>query len=251
MKNALKRFWWITLLLILIIAGAGFYAWVSDSAAPSPEAADGMKTSAQVMVRTSPWLSFFPAHREPVIGLILYPGDRVDYRAYAPVAKAIAAQGYLVVIVDMPLNLAVLDSNKADEVIANFPQIRYWAIGGHSLGGSMAAHYALKNPDKIHGLVLWAAYPSLFDDLSEQEIKAVSIVGTSDGLTTVKKVESSKSRMPATTRWVAIQGGNHAQFGWYGDQAGDNPASISQEEQQSQIVLATVALLRELGFIAT
>jgi hypothetical protein len=29
---------------------------------------------------------------------------------------------------------------------------------------------------------------------------------------------------------VSIEGGNHAQFGWYGPQEGDNPATISREE---------------------
>jgi hypothetical protein len=45
---------------------------------------------------------------------------------------------------------------------------------------------------------------------------------------------------------VAVQGGNHAQFGWYGPQDGDNAPAISREAQQGQVVEATLALLRQL-----
>lgn len=33
-----------------------------------------------------------------------------------------------------------------------------WYVGGHSLGGAMAASYAAKHTDELDGLVLLAAY---------------------------------------------------------------------------------------------
>ena len=73
-----------------------------------------------------------------------------------------------------------------------------------------------------------------------------SIYGTLDGLATTEKIAASRPQLPPTTEWVAIAGGNHAQFGWYGPQSGDNPATISREEQQRQIVEATLRLLVSL-----
>jgi pimeloyl-ACP methyl ester carboxylesterase len=170
----------------------------------------------------------------------------VDYRAYAPAAHQIAAQGYLVVIVHMPLNLAVTDAGAAADVIAAYPAIKHWAVGGHSLGGSMAANFAHSHPDAISGLVLWASYPAGSDNLSASGLKVLSISGTLDGLSTPAKIAASHALLPADTVWVPIEGGDHAQFGWYGPQSGDNPATISREEQQAQIVQATAEFLTQL-----
>ncbi len=167
----------------------------------------------------------------------------MDYRAYAPTAQAISDQGYLVIIDPMPLNLAVFNPDAAKDVISNFPEIKRWVVGGHSLGGAMAANYVYTHPGEVDGLVLWAAYPPESSDLSTSEIKVLSLSGSLDGLSTPEKIQSSFTLLPSDLTWVSIEGGNHAQFGWYGNQTGDNPASISREEQQAQIVQATVNFL--------
>lgn len=183
-----------------------------------------------------------PRARAPACPL----GGRVDHRSYAPTARAIAAEGYLVAVMPMPLHLAIFGTERANEVIKAFPTIQRWAIGGHSLGGSMAAQFARKHPDLVQGLVLWAAYPANADDLSTSTLKVVSISGTEDGLSTPAKIEASRTLLPPNTRWVAIKGGNDGQFGWYGSQYGDNEATIAREAQQAQVVAATIELLREL-----
>jgi pimeloyl-ACP methyl ester carboxylesterase len=143
----------------------------------------------------------------------------------------------------MPLNLAVFGSDRAQDVIAAYPQIQHWAVGGHSLGGAMAAHFVSQHPGVIQGLALWAAYPASGDDLSGQSLKVVSVMGSQDGLGTAKGVDATRSLLPQNTRFVVIDGGNHAQFGWYGDQPGDNPATISRADQQAQVVVATLELV--------
>jgi pimeloyl-ACP methyl ester carboxylesterase len=130
--------------------------------------------------------------------------------------------------------------------MAAYPGIESWAIGGHSLGGAMAANYAHSKPEAVQGLVLWAAYPASGDDLSVYKLATSSIYGTRDGLATPDKIDASRPLLPPDTAWTAIEGGNHVQFGWYGPQAGDNEATISREEQQSQIVAATLQLLQRL-----
>lgn len=246
MNRLVRKSWWL-LPLALLIGLLGFIIWGQTPLGPLPQGLDALKSDPQVSVTTNPWLVFQPASLRPTTGFILYPGGRVDYRAYAPAARAIAAQGYLVVIPPMPLSLAVLSPGKAAEIISAFPEIRQWAIGGHSLGGAMAANFAYQNPDKITGLVLWASYPASSNDLSGQDIRVASIYGTNDGLATGDKIEASRILLPADTRWSAIPGGNHAFFGWYGEQAGDSPADITRDEQQELVVRATIELLVELG----
>jgi hypothetical protein len=236
----------LALVLILAAATTGFTAWGETPAQPMPEALAALAPGAGLSVTPGQWLVFKPSDSQPSTGFIFYPGGRVDYRAYAPAARQIAARGYLVIIVRMPLNLAVLDSNAAERVMAAYPAVQHWVIGGHSLGGAMAANFANTHPGAVQGLALWAAYPASGDDLSHSGLRVVSISGSRDGLATREKIEASRQLLPADTTWISITGGNHAQFGWYGDQAGDNPASISRSAQQDQIVAATLALLESV-----
>jgi hypothetical protein len=243
----LKKRWWLIIIGILAAATIGFLAWGLIIPAPMPEAITAMQSDSQVSVTSDPWLVFQPVQGTPTTGFIIYPGGRVDPRAYAPQAHEIASKGYLVVIVPMPLNLAVFGSNKATAVIREFPDIENWVIGGHSLGGSMAALYADNHTDQIDGLVLWASYPASSNDLSDSALKVVSISASQDGLATPEKIDASRPLLPADTTWVEIIGGNHAQFGWYGSQPGDQAASISRQDQQSQVVQSTLDLLNSIS----
>ena len=174
----------------------------------------------------------------------------MDPRAYAPIARAIASEGFLVVIVHMPFDLAILGMKRASRLIPEFESITAWVVGGHSLGGVAACGYAEDYANEIEGVVLWASYPSETFRIEDKNLAVLSIYGTEDGLTTLDKIETSRQHLPEGTRFVAIKGGNHTQFGWYGEkgalQKGDNEAAISHEEQQNQIILATVAFLEGL-----
>jgi pimeloyl-ACP methyl ester carboxylesterase len=243
--SRLKKLWWL-LIVVPVLAAAGFVVWAERTLPPMPDALSALESDGSVQVATERWLVFSPVSPEPHTGLILYPGGRVDPRSYAPTARAIAAGGHLVVIVPMPLNLAIFASGAAAEVIAAYPEVSDWAIGGHSLGGAMAARFVFSHPVQVQGLVLWAAYPDSSNNLSDRTLPVTSIYGTLDGLATTEKIEASRALLPRTTEWVAIEGGNHAQFGWYGAQSGDNPATITREEQQRQIIEATMRLLLAL-----
>jgi dienelactone hydrolase len=139
--------------------------------------------------------------------------------------------------------LAVFGVNIASDVIEAYSQISSWVIGGHSLGGTMAAQFAYENPSKVKGLVLWAAYPASGTDLSQNSLIVTTIHGSNDGLVSSSQIEDSLELLPVSTSRIEITGGNHAQFGWYGNQGGDKAATISREEQQSQIFKATLQLL--------
>jgi pimeloyl-ACP methyl ester carboxylesterase len=228
---------------VLLIAG--FLIWAYTPPPPMPEALQALQNDTEISVETHPWLVFTHSVHIPTTGFIFFPGGRVDARSYAPAAREIAAEGYLVVIVPVPLNLAFFGTGQADKVIAAYPEIKHWVVGGHSLGGVAASQYARSHLDQIQGLVLWASYPA--SSLAESQLKVISISGTQDGLSTPEKIEASHSLLPPGTRFIAIQGGNHAQFGWYGPQNGDNPASIDRIAQQAQIVTATIEFLHEIS----
>lgn len=237
------------MLTAVLLVGA-FIASSLWAAGSSREAETGttayLRSSGEVTVTTlGEWITFEPAGQTPSVGFIFLPGGNVDYKAYAPTLNQIAARGFLVVDVPMPLDLAVLGYGQAADVIAAHPEIAHWAIGGHSLGGAMAARFVYENPSAVEGLVLWAAYPAESNDLSNASVRVISISGTLDGLATPDKIAASIPLLPADTNFVAIEGGNHAQFGFYGEQRGDNPAQISREEQQAQIVEATAGFLAQ------
>ena len=246
-RNTLVRRILLISLAILVAAVGGFAAWAYTPLGPLPEAAAALRPDARVQVATSPWLTFTPTGAPPATGFIFYPGGRVDARSYAPAARAIAERGYLVVIAPAPFNLAVFRPAVAEAVIAAHPEIVRWAVGGHSLGGAMAANFAYTHPDAVQGLVLWAAYPAGNNSLAGRRLAVSSIYGTRDGLATQAKIDAARPLLPAGTSYVPIEGGNHAQMGWYGLQSGDGVAGITREAQQARVLEATVALLAGLG----
>ncbi len=243
-----RRLWLIVGVPVLVLALLYAGGRILTPAGPMPEALAALQPDDRVQVTAEDWFVFSPAESRAATGFIYYPGGRVDARAYAPYARDIAAEGYLTVVVPMPLALAVLAPNRAAEVMAAFPEIESWVVGGHSLGGAMAAQFAAGQVDKLAGLALIASYPAESNDLSgRDDLAAVSIYGSADGLAEPETVEASRVRLPQTAQFIRIEGGNHAQFGWYGPQAGDNPASISHEAQQNQTVEAVLKLLADVA----
>lgn len=235
----------VALVAVLIIF-SGFVVWAETPPAPMQEAFDALESDEKVDVLSGSMLVFEPKV-DYTVGFIFYPGGRVNYLSYAPNAHAIAAQGFLVVIVRMPLNLAVFGANLASDVIAAYPNVSLWGIGGHSLGGSMAAQFVQDNPGRVQGLALWAAYPPSGADLSDFDISVVTIHASNDGLVSSEQIDDSLSQLPSDVVRVEIDGGNHAQFGWYGEQSGDNLATISRMQQQDLTVNGTLQMLWKLN----
>lgn len=242
MKKVLK-ITLLSLLAITLIGAAGFLVWAETPSQPQAVALAALQSDDKVTVTdTGRYITFQPANRQPVTGFIFYPGGHVDYRAYSPILRQIAARGVLVVLVPVKLNLAFFDIEAGAPALKDFPYIQAWTTGGHSLGGVAAAMFAANHPE-IKGLVFWASYPA-DDKLKNSGIKMLSIYGTQDGsLEGGAKIEQYKAFAPADTQFVIIQGGNHGQFGDYGPQPGDLPATISPASQWEQTTVSTVAFL--------
>ena len=167
--------------------------------------------------------------------LIFYPGAKVEYTAYLPLFYQTAEQGTDVFLLEMPCNLAFLGRNRADQILEAY-DYNHWYLGGHSLGGAMAADYCADNTDHLDGLILLAAYPT--KSLRTEGFSVLSVYGSEDHVLNMEKYEQGKPFLPEDFTEMCIPGGNHAQFGNYGVQKGDGTASISAEEQQVQTALA-------------
>ncbi|MCX6086414.1 MAG: alpha/beta hydrolase [Caldiserica bacterium] len=237
----------VTLLLVIGLAMGGFVAWANTPAKPSAEAYAAMKSNNDVKVSldAAGRLLFDPIGVQNGVGFILYPGGRVDPRAYAPLARSIAARGSVVIVAPMLFNLAILSPERAQEIIDTYQGIRVWVIGGHSLGGSMAARFARLHTREIQGLVLWASYPASSDDLSASALPVLSVSASRDGLATPAKIMAARLLLPPTTTYRPIDGGNHAQFGSYGAQMGDHAATIPAAEQWRLVVQSTADFLAQ------
>ena len=172
--------------------------------------------------------------------MIFYPGAKVEYTAYLPLLSDLAEQGIDCFLIKMPCNLAFFGQNKAKKIMDSY-EYDYWYLSGHSLGGAMAASYASGHLESLNGLVLLAAYPT--KSLKSDSFSVLSLYGSEDGVLNMEKMEEGKAYMPVDYAEVCIEGGNHAQFGNYGEQKGDHAADISREEQQAQTVEAILKMM--------
>ena len=222
-------------ILILITVVAVLFAacaiYLSDYYHADMSAIEDMEFASELSVESETWedgtLVFTPEEAET--GLIFYPGGKVEYLAYQPLMQAFAAEGILCVLVEMPFNLAVLDVDAADGIQEEFPEIEEWYIGGHSLGGSMAASYVADHTDEYEGLVLLASYSTA--ELADSRLNVISIYGSEDEVLNREKYEKNRSNLPADFTEYVIDGGCHAYFGVYGHQEGDGTPTISNQQQ--------------------
>ncbi|MCB0095999.1 MAG: alpha/beta hydrolase [Caldilineaceae bacterium] len=236
-----RRPFWMRLLTmfaaLLLVFAAVVVFWALNAAPPMEAALASLQSTDTVAVTSEPWLTFQPHGQSVQQGFIFYPGGRVDARAYAPLAHALAEAGIMVVIPSMPLNLAILAPNSAQEIMDVHSEIQTWTIGGHSLGGTASAAFVASHPNQVQQLILLASYPS--ESLAARgDLRVLSIYGTADGLIPPAEMEAKRPLLPPNTVYVRIEGGDHAQFGWYGEQSGDNPATIDRASQQAQTVRA-------------
>ena len=231
---------------MVLEAVVGFLWWARPQPLlPEAEAALSSTPAARYEAGSDGRLTWTPTAAEPTIGLVLYTGGKVPPAAYAPSARAIAEQGYLVAIVPAPFNLAILDADAADRVIEDHPEITIWAVGGHSLGGATASLFIDGHPGVVDGLALWASYSSA--DLSTDDLHVLSVYGSLDAGVASYTDPANLVKLGSAVTVDEIDGGNHEQMGWYTGQPNDPPATISRQEQQDRVVAATVALLQDLG----
>jgi pimeloyl-ACP methyl ester carboxylesterase len=240
---------WFLVTLSVVVIGATIWGirWITYARPPLPEAVHALKGDDLVEVETGPWLTFAPTGVAPTTGFVFYPGGRVDPRGYSVLMKAIASEGYMVVVPKMPFNIAAFRPNVATQIVAAHPEISRWAIGGHSVGGAMAAQYTHTHSESIDGLAIWASYPPGNADLSGLALPVVLIYGSRETTVTDDSVAERQHLLPADTRYVRIEGGDHHQFGSYAIDPSDHRATVDRISQQDQIVRQTLELLETVS----
>lgn len=220
----------ITIISLVVLLTCAFFIYASDYYRADDEAVAVMKSEAAMRVQDN--LIILSPTTPSDTTLIFYPGAKVEYFAYLPILEKIRQScGITCILVKMPFNMAIFDTNAADKIIDQFPDIKNWYIGGHSMGGAMASDYASKHQDKVKGLILLGAY--IYGNYPVE--KTLTVYGTFN--------KSVAEKINYTENIVVIDGGNHAQFGNYGKQKGDPDATISSEEQQNIAVEAIRAFL--------
>ncbi len=240
MNKKKKRF--IPILIATIALAAAFLAYTADYYRADAEAEAALTSDAAVQISRTGFGWLFDGPSEET-ALVFYPGAKVEETAYAPLLRRLAEEGMDVCLVKMPFHLAFFGLNKASDVMDQY-SYEDWYIGGHSLGGAMAAEYAASHGEQFDGLILLAAYPTKALDNSLSEL---SIYGSEDTVLNMEKVVSARSYAPAHYTESVIEGGNHAQFGSYGIQKVDGAAAITEEEQQRR----TAELILEEIFMAS
>lgn len=225
-KQKLVRF--LPVLIIVILLGTGIIYITDDyDASPSAAALLAEDIPSVTVSQQTGRIIFRPEQIRA--GLIFYPGGKVDYVAYAPLMAKLAAQGFLCVLMKMPLQLAFLNADAADTVYADFPETEHWYLAGHSLGGVAAALYAKDHTEKLDGLILLASYST--SDLRENGLKVLSIYGSDDGVLNRDAYNKNRTNLPENTAEIVIPHGNHASFGDYGPQKGDGSSALGIGEQ--------------------
>ena len=223
---------WIGLIctaLAILLPLGGCALFVCDYYPADTAAIAAMAQGDGVSIRTLDGGNIAYGSADAQHALIFYPGGKVEHTAYEPLLRALAARGMLCILVKMPLRLAFFDMNAADGLEEQFPTVAHWYIGGHSLGGCMAAAYLAKHATEFDGLILLASYTTA--DLSEKDLRALSLVGSEDGVLNRETYAECRSNLPADTVEREIAGGNHAYFGAYGAQKGDGTATLTAQQQ--------------------
>lgn len=225
---------------ILCITAGGFLVYVSKYYHASQEAVECLAAADKI---DHGYYVFGDKNAEK--GFIFYPGGKVEYSAYAPLMESLAQHGFKCILVNMPANLAVLSQNAADGLEKLYPNIKNWYIGGHSLGGAMAAAYAADHPQDYKGLILLAAYSTA--DISQSNLEVLTMYGTEDGVLNHDNLKKYASNLPKDAKTVVLKGGCHSYFGDYGNQNGDGIPKITRSEQIQQTVEA-ILNFTEAGF---
>lgn len=234
----------IIMVIIIVVIGVPFTIaaiYVNQYYAPNDIAKQVLAQPNGVAVtETGDWLFFDGAGTDTA--MVFYPGAKVDSAAYAPLMQQIAAGGVDCFVLKLPFRIAFLNMNAADKAVSQ-GQYRHYLIGGHSLGGVAAADYSRSHREAVSGLVLLASYPTA---ALPGDLPVLSVTGDRDGVLNREAYDKAKQYWNSATREVVIQGGNHAGFGSYGKQDGDNEATVTAQEQQAYTAQAVLQLAKEI-----
>lgn len=234
-----QKYKYIIAILVIIFSALFVVFFRNLNYYPTETALNVIKSESIKYTKTSKFHMFESTKDSSDVGYILYPGGFVSPLSYSAFCEEIVKNNHTCVIAIMPLNLAILGINRVEDIISNNPSIATWYVGGHSLGGPIISRFVAENKiESIKGIFYLASYTDI--DLSNSNLKCVSIIGSEDKVLDREVYEKSKSNFPNGCNEVIIQGGNHSQFGSYGLQKDDGGAGISGEEQMMKVIYEVI-----------
>ena len=217
-----------------------------------------------------------PSTIAPVAGMIFFPGALVSHTAYASIAAALSDGGILVVVISLEPVRFVADAHvnrqmalgAMKDVLANHDGlvVDEWVLAGHSAGAMTALNLGVENEENV-------IHPSISKIVvcgigrnetgegslrtSSRPFQVLVVNGTEDVLlkmVTKKEHEDfvnhllpraesdDETNNLGRTKFVAIEGGSHAQFADYHSPMDGSP-SISREDQQRIFIEAAADFL--------
>lgn len=213
--------------------------WLANSVRTQGVDPSLLKNSSAVSVaENSGVLEFYPTSNQRRAGLIFLFGSGIAAEAYAPLLRPVAEKGFCVCIVRLPLRFAPFDAQKEEaidraiRVMSDHSDVSRWVVSGHSLGAALACRLVDRQPSGLAGVVLLGTTHPRDKSLSWCKLPMTKVYASNDGIAPAAKVLGNKDRLPSSTAWVEVKGGNHSQFGHYGHQLFDGEATIGREEQQ-------------------
>ena len=233
-----KKLKWLIPVAILLVLTVTYFVYINIYYHADPCVEASLITHDGVTVSKTDYGWYFDG-ASTGNALIFYCGAKVEETAYSPLFYELAKEGIDVFLLKIPFRLAFFGINKADSIISRY-NYDNWYVGGHSLGGAMAASYASSHSNELAGVILLAAYsPTKLDD----GLNTILIYGTNDTVLNHSRYSSCLANTPDTRTEHIISGGNHSGFAFYGNQSGDGTATISADEQISETVRVIVSAI--------
>ena len=187
-------------------------------------------------------VSLLPSDESKVnhMGIIFYQGASVEPLAYVPLLSGIAEAGYTVYAPQFPCGMAVFDTDAAEKIMTQHPEMEAWYIAGHSMGGNCASKYALTADGSLLGVISISS--PVDENLADTGLPLLMLYGDLDG---IYHGVGPDDALPEDTTVCCIDGANHAQFGDYGHQLLDNEAAVSPEKQRENGITCILEWLQE------
>ncbi len=236
-KKIIKTVW--------ITGGIVFTLWLFYSYQSHGVDEQLLQSSSIVNVAITDNFYLFTPKKEFKEVLIFYPGAMVDPKAYVPLCRKIADNDIKVFLIKMPWRLASNGYDKPKELHLFADTTKTYVLSGHSQGAKMAAQFVYENPTLIDKLILIGTTHPRDISLANSKILIMKIYGSKDGVADEKSIIDNKPKLHATVKFVKIDGANHAQFGYYGFQLGDNTATISREQQQAETLKNIIEFVKQ------
>lgn len=229
LQRVLRRVGLVIVALVVLSLGGTWLQQHWQHADATPEALAASVRDADVIVEDGRFLTLRPRRAPERMGVVVYPGAYVDIHGYVP----------------MPFELAVFGIDRVLDVQAANPDLKRWALVGHSVGGAMGPLFASRHPEALAGVLIWDSYPPSIAKFAGYPRPVWHIHRARPDGSPPPAFAAERGEFPAASVWVPIRGGIHMQFGSFaeGGYQEDWLAGITRAEQQAQVARATVQAL--------